>query len=119
MFAAYLVVTVLASAVNGMASIANLTGHKHPIAQAEKMRIPRSWTLPLGLLLGAGALGLLAGLVVPVLGTLAAAGLVLYFIVAFGAHLRARDYDFGSWAVFFSLAVAALVVNLLHHGLAW
>ncbi|MFJ8504758.1 hypothetical protein [Streptomyces avermitilis] len=37
---------------------------------------------PLGALLAAGALGLPAGFVVPVLGTLAASGLVLYFLGA-------------------------------------
>ncbi|WP_113701615.1 DoxX family protein [Nonomuraea lactucae] len=80
------------------------------------MGLPRSWTLPLGALLAAGALGLLAGLAVPTLGTLAAAGLVLYFLGAFGAHLRARDYHFGAWAVYFSLAVGALAVGLAYHG---
>ncbi len=38
--------------------------------------------IPLGVLLAAGALGLLAGFVVPTLETLAAAGLVLYFLGA-------------------------------------
>jgi hypothetical protein len=41
---------------------------------------------------------------------------VLYFLGAFGVHLRARNYQFGPWAGFLSLAVAALVVNLAYHG---
>ncbi|WP_283139139.1 DoxX family protein [Rhizohabitans arisaemae] len=117
MFAVYLVVTVLASAANGWVAFANLTGHPTPKAQAKKMRVPWSWLPFLGALLAAGSLGLLVGLVVPLLGTLAAAGLVLYFLGAFGAHLRARDYDFRFWSVFFSLAVATLAVNLTYHGL--
>ncbi|MEV4114143.1 DoxX family protein [Nonomuraea sp. NPDC049695] len=116
MFAVYLAVTLLASAINGLAAIANLIGHDYPGRQADSMRVPRSWMLPLGLLLGAGALGLLAGFAVPALGTLAAGGLVLYFIGAFAAHLRARQYHFGPWALFFSAAVAALAVNLAYHG---
>jgi uncharacterized membrane protein len=115
MFATYLTVTLLASAVNGVAAVANLIGHEYPKTQADKLGVPRSWTLPLGTLLAAGAVGLLVGLAVPALGTLAAAGLVLYFLGAFGAHLRARDYHLGPWAVFFSLAVAALAVNLAYH----
>jgi hypothetical protein len=116
MFATYLAVTLLAAAATGLAAVANLVGHEYPKVQADKMRVPRSWNLPLGLLLAAGALGLLVGFVVPALGVLAAGGLVLYFVGAFGAHLRARNYEFGPWAVYFSLAVAALAVNLAYHG---
>jgi hypothetical protein len=116
-FAIYLTVTLLAATLNGLAAVANLIGHRYPRAQADKLGVPRSWHLPLGLLLGAGALGLLAGFAVPLLGTLAAAGLVLYFAGAFGAHLRARNYEFGPWALFFTLAVAALAAGLSQHGL--
>ncbi|MGW8888556.1 DoxX family protein [Streptomyces sp. NPDC055749] len=116
MFAAYLVVTLLASVVNGMAAVANLIGHDYPKSQADKLGVPHSWMRPLGILLGAGALGLLAGFVVPVLGVLAAAGLVLYFIGALWVHLRLGDYVLGPWFVFFCLPTAALVVNLAYHG---
>lgn len=116
MFATYLVVTLLASTVNGLAAIANFLGHEYPKSQADKLRVPRSWMRPLGALLAAGALGLPAGFAVPVLGALAAAGLVLYFLGALCAHLRLCDYQLGPWAVFFLLAVAALGVNLAYHG---
>ncbi|WP_030254860.1 DoxX family protein [Streptomyces violens] len=116
MFAAYLVVTLLTSAVNGLAAVANFIGHEYPKSQADKFGVPRSWMRPLGALLAAGALGLLAGFAVPALGTLAAAGLVLYFLGALCVHLRARDYQLGPWAVFFCLPVTALAVALAHHG---
>jgi len=115
-FASYVAVTVLAAAFNGLTAIANLTGHDYPKRQADMLRVPRSWVRPLGTL-AAGALGLLAGFVVPVLGAAAAAGLVLYFAGALVAHLRVHDRHFGPWAVFFALAVAALAVNLAYHGL--
>ncbi|MDX8035655.1 DoxX family protein [Lentzea sp. BCCO 10_0856] len=115
MFTIYLTVTLLASALNGSAAVANLIGHEYPKKEADRNRIPRSWTRPLGLLLGAGALGLLAGFVVPVVGVLAAAGLVLYFLGALGAHVRAGNFRLGGWALFFGLALAALAVNLAHH----
>ncbi|WP_329084780.1 MULTISPECIES: DoxX family protein [unclassified Streptosporangium] len=114
-FAAYLVITLLASAVVGLAAIANLIGHEYPKKQADQLRVPRSWTLPLGVMLAAGSLGLLAGFAVPVLGLLAAAGLVLYFLGAFCVHLRARDHHFGAWSVFFTLAAAALAVNVAYY----
>ncbi|MFE0193951.1 DoxX family protein [Streptomyces sp. NPDC059008] len=112
MFATYLVFTLLTSAINGLAATANFIGHEYPKSQADKLRVPRSWMRPLGALLAAGALGLLAGFVVPVLGTLAAAGLVLYFLGALCAHLRVGDYQLGYWAVFFCLPVGALAVGL-------
>jgi hypothetical protein len=115
MFATYLTVTLLAAALNGSAAVANLIGHEYPKREADRNRIPRSWVRPLGMLLGAGALGLLAGFVVPVLGTLAAAGLVAYFLGALGAHVRAGNLRLGAWALFFGLALAALTVNLAYH----
>ncbi|MEU8682335.1 DoxX family protein [Streptomyces sp. NPDC048611] len=115
-FLTYLAVTLAASLVHGVAAVANLTGHDYPRSQADKMGVPRSWVRPLGVLLGAGAAGLLVGIAVPWVGALAAGGLVLYFLGAFAAHLRAGDHHFGGWAVFFSLAVAALVLNLTAHG---
>lgn len=117
MFAIYLVVTLLAAAANGSAAIANFIGHEYPRSQADRLRVPPSWILPLGTLLAAGALGLVAGFFVPLLGALAAAGLVLYFLGAFGAHVRAGDHHLGPWSVYFSLAVAALALNVTYHDL--
>ncbi|MFD0279047.1 DoxX family protein [Kitasatospora sp. NPDC127111] len=116
MFATYLVIIILTAAVNGTAAVANFIGHEYPKSQADKLRVPRSWMRPLGALLAAGALGLLAGFAVPVLGTLAAAGLVLYFVGALWAHLRVRDHQLGPWAVFFCLPVAALTVSFAYNG---
>ncbi|GHF99285.1 DoxX family protein [Streptomyces hydrogenans] len=116
MFAAYLVATLLTSAVNGLAAVANLIGHDYPKSQADKLGVPRSWMRPLGILLGSGALGLLAGLAVPALGALAAAGLVLYFLGALWTHLRVRDHELGGWLLFFCLPAATLALNLAQHG---
>jgi hypothetical protein len=116
-FAAYLSATLVTSAFVGLAAIGNLIGHPYVKAQADANRVPHSWSLPAGTLLAAGALGLLIGLAVPLLGTLAAAGLVLYFVGAFGVHLRARNYKFGPWAMYFTLALASLVLNVAYHGL--
>ncbi|WP_316781675.1 hypothetical protein [Streptomyces sasae] len=40
MFAAYLVVTLLTSAGNGSAVIANFAGQGYPKSQADKLRVP-------------------------------------------------------------------------------
>lgn len=115
MFAAYVTVTVLASLFTGFAAVTYLIGHAYPKAQADMKRIPRSWVPVLGLLLAAGSLGLLAGFAVPLVGQLAAAGLVLYFVGALLAHLRVGSRQLVGWAVFFVTAVAALTVNVAYH----
>jgi hypothetical protein len=115
MFAAYVTVTVIAAVFTGTAAVTYLIGHEYPKAQADMKRIPRSWVPVLGILLAAGSLGLLAGFAVPVVGTLAAAGLVLYFVGALIAHLRVGSRQLVGWAVFFSTAVAALIINLWAH----
>jgi DoxX-like family len=119
MRAAYIVVTIVAAIAYASAAIMNLTRNKSVAEMSERLRVPESWMVPLGLLLGAGSVGLLAGFAVPALGTAAACGLVLYFLAAVGAHIRARDtrlLNWVNWFVFFSLAVAALVVGLAYHG---
>jgi hypothetical protein len=115
MFSAYVTVTVLASLFTGIAAVTYLIGHDYPKAQADMKRVPRSWVPVLGLLLAAGSAGLLTGFAVPLLGTLAAAGLVLYFVGALVAHLRVGSRQLVGWAVFFATSVAALVVNLSYH----
>ncbi|MBM0202327.1 DoxX family protein [Micromonospora sp. STR1s_5] len=99
----------------GFAAVTYLIRHDYPKAQADMKRVPRSWVPRLGLALAAGSLGLLAGFAVPLLGTLAAAGLVLYFIGALIAHLRVGSRQLVGWAVFFVTVVASLTVNVLYH----
>ena len=116
MHVAYIAVTLLAAARTGSAAVLNWIGHSYPRGEADKLGVPRSWMPVLGTLLGAGAAGLLTGFAVPLLGALAAAGLVLYFLGALGVHLRVRDRGLGAWAMYFSSAVAALALNLAYHG---
>lgn len=115
MFAIYVAVTLIAAALNGSAAVMNLIGHQYPLVEADRNEVPRSWVRPLGVLLGAGATGLLVGLRIPVIGILASTGLVLYFLVAFGAHVRAKNYRLGGWAMYLGFAVAALILNVIAH----
>ena len=117
MLAAYLAVTVVAAIAYAYAAVLNFTHNPSIVETAERLGVPVSWQVPLGFLLGAGAVGLVTGFAVPALGTAAACGLVLYFLCAAGAHIRARDtrlLDWINWSAFFSLAVAALVVALAY-----
>lgn len=116
MFTAYVTVTVIGAVFNGAAAVTYLIGHEYPKAQADMKGIPRKWVPVLGVLLAAGTTGLLAGLAVPLLGTLAASGLVLYFIGAIIAHLRVGSRDIVGGIVFLATAAAALALGTADHG---
>jgi hypothetical protein len=119
MLAGYVAVTVVAAIAYAYAAVLNFTHSKSVAEVAERLRVPVSWMVRLGFLLAAGSLGLVAGFAVPALGTAAACGLVLYFVSAAGAHIRARDtrlLAWVTWAAFFSLAVAALAAGLAYRG---
>ena len=115
MFTAYVVVTLMAIAANTFAATADFMRSKFVLITAAKAGVPESWLPMLGTLKAAGALGLLVGLLigVPLIGTAAAVGLILFFIGAIITHLRVRDYSIGPAAAFLLLAVAALVLGLV------
>jgi hypothetical protein len=114
MYVAYIAFTILTAVANSYAAYLDFSGNEQVIAVMKRKRVPPSWTFPLGALKAAGALGLLVGFAVPWFGTAAAVGLVLFFISALVAHLRARYYQFANVAIFFTLAVVTLTVNLAH-----
>ncbi|MGH9405315.1 MAG: DoxX family protein [Terriglobia bacterium] len=121
MFIAYVAVTILAAAANTFAAANDFIRPKWLLANMAKVGVPESRLALPGFLKTAGALGLLVGIAVPLIGTAAAVGLVLFFVGASITHLRARDYGFGSFGVavmFLLLAVAALVVSLHARGSA-
>jgi DoxX-like protein len=93
MLAAYVITTVVTIAANAWAARADLAQAKWVLANMDEVCVPRSWLLPLAALKGAGAAGLLLGLLgVWPLGIAAAAGLVLFFTGALTAHVRARAF---------------------------
>ena len=114
MFSAYIVVTLMAIAASTLVAIANFMRAKFVLNTAARLGVPESWMTMLGALNAAAALGLLLGLIgVTLIGTAAAVGLVLFFVCAITAHLRARYYSIGPAVTFLLLAVAALVLGLV------
>lgn len=115
-FTAYIVLTLLTIAANAFSGIAAIAHFKPILPGMAKAGVPESWlTFPIGTLKTAGAIGLLAGLAgVPLIGTAAAIGLILFFVCALYTHVRASDYtaQFGLANVFLLLAVATLALNL-------
>jgi hypothetical protein len=111
----YVVITIVAALANGYAAFLSFVGAESVKGVADKVRVSRRWMIPFGILLASGALGLLIGFAVPVLGAAAAIGLVLYFLGAVSAHLRVRDPGIGGAVSFLVLAVAVLIVGLGYH----
>ena len=113
---AYLVVALLAIAANAFSGVAALVHFRPIIPGMARAGVPESWlTFPIGTLKTAGAVGLLLGLAgVPLVGTAAAAGLVLFFVCAVYTHVRTGDYlpQFGLALGFLLLAAVTLGLGL-------
>lgn len=115
MYVAYLVTTILAALANAYAAGLNFAGAESVKVVADQVHVPRTWMIPFGTLLASGAVGLLLGIWMPAIGEAAAIGLVLYFVGALGAHIRARDPHFAGAIGFLVLAVAAALTSFGYH----
>ena len=112
MFTVYLIVTIVAAAANIFSATCDFVRYEKVSIAMAKAGVPESWMTTLGILKAVGALGLLVGIRVPVIGIAAALGLILFFVGAIITHLRGRDYSLGPAIVFLLLAMAALAVRL-------
>ncbi|MFJ6672138.1 DoxX family protein [Actinosynnema sp. NPDC091369] len=113
MSTAHVVVTLLAVLANAGIAVADLVRADFVPANSAAVHVPPSWLPVLGVLKGAGAVGLLLGLLgVPVVGTAAAIGLVAFFAGALVAHVRARVWhNIAVPAAFLALPVASLLLG--------
>lgn len=93
MFTAYVFVTLLASAANLYAASNDFRRVPFVLENMDRIGLARSKLFTLGILKSAGAIGLLVGLLIPAVGILAAAGLVLFFVGAIVCTLRVRWYS--------------------------
>jgi hypothetical protein len=112
----YIAVTAVAALANGYAAALSLAGAEYVKLIADRVVVSQRWMLPFGVLLAAGALGLVVGFAVPVIGLAAAIGLIGYFVGAIGAHVRAGDRGLGGALFFLALALGALASHLAYRG---
>ncbi|HXY67239.1 MAG TPA: DoxX family protein [Mycobacterium sp.] len=108
----YVVVTVITAIITAAVGIADFIPAGFVLANSARVHVPRSWLPMLGTLKLAGAIGLLVGVVgLPAIGIAAATGLVLFFIGAVIAHLRARVlYNIAFPGAYLGLSAASLVL---------
>ncbi len=114
MFTAYLIVTLITIAANAGIVAADLARAKFVLDNSAEVGLRPSLLPLLATLKTAGAVGLLLGIFdLRSLGIAAAIGLVLFFIGAVTAHLRARVYyNIAFPGGYLALAVASLVLAL-------
>ncbi|HEY9304129.1 MAG TPA: DoxX family protein [Mycobacterium sp.] len=92
MHATYLVVTMIAIAIDGFSGVSALVHFAPIIPPMQRAGVPVSWlTFPIGTLKTLGTVGLVVGLWVPPIGLAAAAGLTVFFVCAMYTHVLAND----------------------------
>lgn len=111
---AFILLTGLTATANIAAAIVDFVRAQWVVDNMTKYGLPHSWLVPLGALKAAGAVGLLVGIAVPLVGAAAALGLVLYFVGAVIAVVRARWYShIPAPAAFLLLAASSLALRLM------
>jgi hypothetical protein len=110
---AYTVVGILLALLLLLSAYLKLTRNARVVENITSLGVPLGMFPFLAGCEIAGALGLLVGIRYPPLGLAAAIGVVVYFVLAVGAHLRKRDFKgVPNALVLLVFAVLALVVRL-------
>lgn len=111
---AYDIVGILLALILLLSAYALLTRNAQIVEGMTRIGVPASMFPFLAACEIAGALGLLVGLWYAPLGVAAAIGLVIYFVLAVGAHLRKGDVKgMPAALVILVLSALALVFRLL------
>jgi DoxX-like family len=107
---AHVIVTILAAVWVGFSAVSVLRNASWVVRPLADYGVPRSWWPWLATAKAAGATGLLVGLLVPVIGTLAGIGLVLYFTGAVVTVVRARWFSHIPYPLMYLAPVVASIV---------
>ncbi|MFF3574265.1 DoxX family protein [Nocardia jiangxiensis] len=113
---ALFVVTIVCIVANAAIALADYVPAGFVLKNSAEVHVP-AWAVPyLATLKLAGALGLVAGLIwLPWLGVAAGVGLILFFVGAVVAHIRARVFynlAFPGLYLLFALASAVYMVHV-------
>ncbi|MFF8380431.1 DoxX family protein [Streptomyces sp. NPDC015661] len=107
-----IVVTAVAAFMAGFSGASIFFKAKFTVEPLAEYGVPQAWWNWLGAAKAAGAVGLVVGFYIPVIGTLAAIGLILYFLGAVITVVRARAYAHAPFpVVYMAPAVAALALT--------
>jgi hypothetical protein len=113
MVVAAAVVSVLLAALLVVTAARKLGHRPAVVATYRRVGVPEERLNQLAVLLLAGAVGLVVGVWWKPAGVAAAGALVVYFLLALGAHVRARDTaNVPMPALFLALSAAALTLHV-------
>lgn len=113
MFTIYIAVTIFTAVANAYAAIVDFRRPQWVVDNITIWGGSYSWLFPLGALKAAGALELLVGIVVPLIGMAAAIGLVLFLVGAIAVVMRARWYSHLALpSTYLLLAIGSLALQL-------
>jgi DoxX-like family len=113
MFVAAVVVSMLLAAALAYAAVRKLSHRPEVVQTYARVGVAEGRLDQLAVILLAGAAGLVVGLLWAPIGVAAAGAVVVYFVLALSAHIRADDLEnLPTPAVIELLAVAALVLRL-------
>jgi hypothetical protein len=113
MFVATVIVTFLLSALLVFAAVRKLSHQEQVVASYLRVGVPEDKLNYLAMILLAGAVGLILGLVWPPSGIAAAIGVICYFIGAVTFHIRANDASrLPTPLAYTAIAVLALALRL-------
>lgn len=114
MFIATVIVSVLLAAVVTASGLGKATKAAPIMEGMTTVGVPESRVPLLAVPLLAGAVGVVVGLWIEPIGIAAGIGLVLYFLLAVGAHLRVKDSNVAAplgLAVFSAVALTLRVLS--------
>ncbi len=104
---AYYIVGAAAALWIGFSGYSLFNKSEFVVEPLNQYGVPRSWWNWLALAKSAGALGLVVGFFVPVIGVAAAVGLILYFLGAMATTVRAHSYGTTIFPALYLIPAAA------------
>lgn len=110
----FIVVTILTAVVTGYAASNDFTRPDWLLENMKRLNIPQSWLATLGFLKGAGAVGLMVGLIMPKIGIASGVCLVIFFLGAIVFTIRARFFAHLAYPlVWLALVTASLALRVM------
>ena len=109
---ALVILATLLGLMTAFSAVGKFSKNPKAVDMLRQLGITDSQIRLLGIVEVLGALGLLIGIWVPILGLLAAIGFVLYFLGAMIAHVRAKD-PMKDMAPALVLLILSIIVTIL------